>query len=243
MIQQMQAQCGGCKGTGSKIAEKDKCKSCKGEKTVKEKKTLEIHVGKGFKNGEKITFSGEADEAPDQTPGDVVVVLQQAEHPVFRREGSNLYHTHTITLLEALTGFTFSIPHLDGRTLVVKSDPSMIVKPGDVKAIKEEGFPMKNNPYVRGHLYVTFDVTFPTSAALTESTKKILKQVLPAPTASANSSDNMTDAQPEEVTLVTMDVEAEKKRFEAQEREAYEEEEENAGRGGGGRAQPQCRQQ
>jgi DnaJ family protein A protein 2 len=63
MIQQMQAQCATCKGSGSNIAEKDKCKSCHGEKTIKEKKTLEIHISKGMKHGEKLTFSGEADEA------------------------------------------------------------------------------------------------------------------------------------------------------------------------------------
>ena len=42
MIQQMQAQCGDCNGEGSIILEKDKCKQCKGAKTVKEKKTLEV---------------------------------------------------------------------------------------------------------------------------------------------------------------------------------------------------------
>lgn len=63
MIQQMQQQCGACKGTGSNIAEKDKCKSCHGDKVIKEKKTLDIHIIKGMKNGEKIIFSGEADEA------------------------------------------------------------------------------------------------------------------------------------------------------------------------------------
>jgi hypothetical protein len=41
----------------------DKCTSCHGEKTVKEKKTLEVHINKGMKHGEKIVFRGEADEA------------------------------------------------------------------------------------------------------------------------------------------------------------------------------------
>ncbi len=63
MIQQMQTQCTECKGSGSSIPEKDKCKTCKGEKTVKEKKTLEVFIEKGMKQGEKIPFAGEADEA------------------------------------------------------------------------------------------------------------------------------------------------------------------------------------
>jgi DnaJ family protein A protein 2 len=63
MIQQIQQQCPQCKGSGSTIKDKDKCTTCKGEKTTKEKQTLEIHVAKGSKNGERIVFSGEADEA------------------------------------------------------------------------------------------------------------------------------------------------------------------------------------
>jgi DnaJ family protein A protein 2 len=59
----MQTTCSACKGSGSSIAAKDRCTGCKGEKTVKEKKTLEIHINKGMRHGEKITFSGEADEA------------------------------------------------------------------------------------------------------------------------------------------------------------------------------------
>ena len=67
MIQQAQQQCGACRGSGSQIAANDKCGECHGEKTVKEKKTLEIHVNKGMKHGDKITFSGEADEAVSET--------------------------------------------------------------------------------------------------------------------------------------------------------------------------------
>mgnify|MGYP000028743075 FL=1 len=48
---------------GETISEKDKCSQCKGEKVVQEKKVLEVHVDKGMKHGQKITFAGEADEA------------------------------------------------------------------------------------------------------------------------------------------------------------------------------------
>jgi len=67
MIQQAQVHCPSCKGSGSVIADKDKCTSCHGEKTVKEKKTLEVHINKGMKHGEKIVFRGEADEAVSTT--------------------------------------------------------------------------------------------------------------------------------------------------------------------------------
>lgn len=48
---------------GEVIADKDKCKTCKGEKVVKEKKTLEVIIERGMEHNQKIVFSGEADEA------------------------------------------------------------------------------------------------------------------------------------------------------------------------------------
>jgi DnaJ family protein A protein 2 len=133
MIQQVPTKCGGCNGTGSQISEKDRCTTCSGERTIKEKKTLEVFVTRGMRHGERITFKNEADESPDATPGDVVVVLQQVEHPTFKREGANLFTKRSITLIEALTGFNFLLTHLDGRVLRVQSEPGMVVKPGQTK--------------------------------------------------------------------------------------------------------------
>ena len=63
MIQQMQQPCNDCRGTGETISDKDRCGECKGEKTVQEKKVLEVVVEKGMQHSQKITFPGEADEA------------------------------------------------------------------------------------------------------------------------------------------------------------------------------------
>ncbi|VAI22915.1 unnamed protein product [Triticum turgidum subsp. durum] len=81
MIQQMQQPCNECRGSGETISDKDRCGQCKGEKVVHEKKVLEVVVEKGMQHGQKITFPGEADEAPDTVTGDIIFVLQQKEHP------------------------------------------------------------------------------------------------------------------------------------------------------------------
>lgn len=49
---------------------------------IKEVKILEVHVDKGMKNGQRITFSGEADQAPGVEPGDIVLLLQEKENEV-----------------------------------------------------------------------------------------------------------------------------------------------------------------
>ena len=51
-----------CWITGESIAEKDKCKQCKGKKVTNESKILEVHVDKGMKDGQKIPFRGEGDQ-------------------------------------------------------------------------------------------------------------------------------------------------------------------------------------
>lgn len=67
---------------------------------------------------------------PDTVTGDIVFVLQQKEHPKFKRKGEDLFVEHSLSLTEALCGFQFILSHLDGRQLLIKSEPGKVVKPG-----------------------------------------------------------------------------------------------------------------
>lgn len=67
---------------------------------------------------------------PDTQTGDIVFVLQLKDHPKFKRKSDDLFVEHTLTLTEALCGFQFTLTHLDGRQLLIKSSPGEIVKPG-----------------------------------------------------------------------------------------------------------------
>ena len=120
MVQQMQSVCSGCNGEGEVINEKDRCKKCEGKKVIKEVKILEVHVDKGMKHGQRITFTGEADQVPGVDPGDVGLLLQEKEHEVFQRDGNDLHITYKIGLVEALCAFQFTFKHLDGPQIVVK---------------------------------------------------------------------------------------------------------------------------
>lgn len=72
---------------------------------------------------------------PDTIPGDVVFVLHQKEHPKFNRKSEDLYVEHSLSLTEALCGFQFLLTHLDGRQLLIKSNPGEIIKPGNTRAL------------------------------------------------------------------------------------------------------------
>jgi len=117
MIQQMQSSCGACNGKGKSF------------NTKQEREVLEVPIQKGSPDGHKIPFREMADEHPDADTGDVVFVLKQQEHAMFKRKGADLFIERDISLVEALCGFELEIKHLDGRKLFIKTKPGEIVKP------------------------------------------------------------------------------------------------------------------
>merc|ERR1719248_545642 len=129
MIQQVQKACDVCGGNGVMYRQ------------VKVQETLDVHVPKGATDGHKISFSEKADEIPDGEAGDVVFVLQEQPHAEFKRKGDDLYIERSISLTEALCGFAMELTHLDGRTLLIKSEPTAengVIRPVAYNPFKEE---------------------------------------------------------------------------------------------------------
>lgn len=179
MTRQYQTRCPTCLGLGETISDKDKCPKCKGKKVLNEIKILEVHVEKGMKEGQKIFFRGEGDQQPNVQPGDVIIILQQKPHDVFQRTGDDLIMKHDITLTEALCGFQFVVQHLDGRELLVRHPPGVVIKPGDLKGIQGEGMPQYKNPFEKGNLYVKFNIVFPENNFGTEEQLNKIESILP----------------------------------------------------------------
>lgn len=70
-------------------------------KTVRtEDKILTIEVKRGWKEGTKITFPKEGDQTPNNIPADIVFVVKDKPHAVFRREGSDIIYPAKISLRE-----------------------------------------------------------------------------------------------------------------------------------------------
>lgn len=226
MIQQVQHVCQDCKGSGEAISEKDKCPQCKGEKVMQDKKVREVHVEKGMQHSQKITFQGEADEAPDTVTGDIVFVLQLKEHAKFKRKNDDLFVEHALNLTEALCGFQFILTHLDGRQLSIKSSPGEIVKPGQFKAINDEGMPLHQRPFMKGKLYIHFSVEFPESGSLSVEQCKALEAILPKPSSRLT---EMELDECEETILQDVNIDEEMRRKQQAAQEAYEEDEEASG--------------
>lgn len=163
MAQQIEQICSHCQGQGEIIAAKDRCKTCNGKKTVRDRKILEVHVEKGMRDGQKIVFSGEGDQDPDLQPGDIVIVLEEQEHSVFKRSKNDLIMRMPLQLVESLCGFQKVIKTLDNRDLVVTNLPGEVVKHDSFKCIPGEGMPQYKNPFEKGRLIVQFQIIFPST--------------------------------------------------------------------------------
>lgn len=111
---------------------KDRCTQCKGKKVLPEKKLLEVHIDKGMKNGQQITFSGESDQVPGAVTGDVVIVVEEKPHERFKRQENNLITEVDVDILTALGGGHISIKHLDDRALLITLVPGEVIKHGTV---------------------------------------------------------------------------------------------------------------
>ncbi|XP_067871224.1 dnaJ homolog subfamily A member 4-like [Heterodontus francisci] len=179
MVQQIQTMCSECHGQGEQINPKDRCKNCNGRKIVKERKILEVYVDKGMQDGQKITFRGEGDQEPGLEPGDVIIVLDQKDHDIFRRHGNDLVTKMEILLVEALCGFKRTIGTLDKRTLLITSKPGEVIKVGSLKCVLNEGMPIYRDPFEKGLLIIQFSVKFPPYGWIPPQNLAVLEDLLP----------------------------------------------------------------
>eukprot|EP01118_Nematostelium_gracile_P005159 TRINITY_DN1621_c0_g1_i1.p1 TRINITY_DN1621_c0_g1~~TRINITY_DN1621_c0_g1_i1.p1 ORF type:complete len:410 (-),score=148.08 TRINITY_DN1621_c0_g1_i1:39-1268(-) len=224
MVQQMQTPCGDCNGKGESIKEADKCVNCKGKKVTKEKKVLQVYIDKGMKHGQKIVFSGEADEYPGVEAGDIIFVIAEKKHELFRRSGNDLIIDYKLQLIEALAGFSFTIKHLDDRELLIKSEKGDVITPDDIRVIENEGMPTHKKPFEKGNLFIKFTIEFPKPNTLTAPQLKQLEDILPP----RKPVPKVTEAM-EQVQLKKVTENHTKKPQQGRRGESYEEDDEQSG--------------
>ena len=111
---QVQQTCPTCRGRGKMISAP--CGKCHGQGRVEKRKTLSVKVPPGVDTGDRIRLSGEGEAGPDGgPPGDLFVQMSVRQHPIFERDGKNLYCEVPITFVDAALGGELEVPTLDGR--------------------------------------------------------------------------------------------------------------------------------
>ena len=144
-------------------------------RSVTEEVERVVQIRPGYKAGTKITFPGLGDEKPGLQPGDIVFVVKEKPHPLFRREKDDLIVTKTVSLKEALTGVCFMVTSIDGKKFKVDST-NFVLYPGFVYSIQDAGMPITKYWPSRGLLKIVFKVNFP--QGLSQTQKATLKTVL-----------------------------------------------------------------
>jgi len=147
-----------------------------GRSSRREEKILTIEVKPGWKEGTKITFEKEGDQSPGKIPADIIFVIRDKPHSLFKRDGANLLYTAKVPLRDALCGTRVAVPTLTGQQVTLNFS-NEVIKPQTTKRLQGYGLPYPKDPTRKGDIVVHFDIQFPKN--LTESAKEILSEVLP----------------------------------------------------------------
>lgn len=158
-----------CRGTGEVIAAT--CESCKGEGRVKKSHKVKINIPAGIDNGYRLRVpkAGDAGSA-GAPPGDLYVFINIEPHPLFDRDGENLYYRTKISFIQAILGDEIKIPTIDGE-ITLKIPPG--TQPNTNFRIKGKGMPILNSRE-RGSLHVLVEVEIPTK--LTREQEELLRK-------------------------------------------------------------------
>ncbi len=168
MIRNVQP-CPACNGTGKFV--KEKCTDCRGTGYTASRKKIQVSIPAGIDDGQSIRIREKGEPGANGGPrGDLLVEVQVQRHPIFQRDGMDIYSTAPMTYAQAALGGNIRISTVDG-------DVEYEVKPGtqtDTKIrLRGKGIPSLRNKNVRGDHYVTLVVQVPTR--LSEEAKEALK--------------------------------------------------------------------
>ncbi|GAC1510893.1 MAG: molecular chaperone DnaJ [Terriglobales bacterium] len=162
--------CPRCHGAGRNIST---CPACHGEGSVERTEPLEVRIKAGTRDGQRIRIpaKGNAGVRGGQ-PGDLYVIIRMGEHPIFRREGDDIYVTVPVTATEAALGAKVEVPTIDGRAQL-KIPPG--TQSGQKLRLREKGVPSATKEGARGDEIVELKLTVPMPRD--ERSKEILREL------------------------------------------------------------------
>ncbi len=163
-------ECPTCHGRGKTI--KDPCNRCKGAGMIRRKIEIEVDIPAGIDNGQAFTLRGKGNFGANGGPqGDVFIIPSVKPHPIYERDGYDVFCNVTVTYSQAVLGSEIYVPTLDGK---VKYNMPAGTQPGTRFRLRERGIQNVNNPSLRGDQYVTVVVDVPRK--VTEHQKELLRE-------------------------------------------------------------------
>lgn len=167
---QQSSVCPNCGGDGRIITRR--CTNCGGEGIVQKEDIVTLNIPAGVADGMQLSVSGKGNAARHGgINGDLLVVVQEEEHPELIRDGNDLIYSLFLSMPDAILGTTAEIPTVDGR-VKIKIDPG--TQSGKILRLRGKGIP-EINGYGRGDLLVNIQVWTPQSVTRDEA--KIIEKL------------------------------------------------------------------
>ena len=136
-MMQTQGVCPQCHGEGKII--KNKCKHCDGEGIVYGEEVVDVKIPAGVMSGMQLSVNGKGNAGKHNgVPGDLLVVIEEEQHPELIRDESDLIYNLLLSFPTAALGGTVEIPTIDSK-VKVKIDPG--TQPGKVLRLRGKGLP------------------------------------------------------------------------------------------------------
>jgi molecular chaperone DnaJ len=162
--------CPTCGGQGRVI--RNPCKVCHGIGTVQRERTLQVAIPPGVEDGTRIRLAGEGEAAGQGgPPGDLYVHVAIRPHPMFQRDGANIFMRVPLRMTQASLGGDVEVPAIDGSKAKVKIPPG--TQTGDQFRLRSKGFSVLRSA-VRGDMYIQVAVETPQN--LTRRQRELLEE-------------------------------------------------------------------
>lgn len=176
-----ESTCHACGGQGKTI--KEKCGDCSGRGLVSNSDNIEFDIPAGAVDGINLSVNGLGSEAKGGgVSGNLIVEISETEHPILKRDNTNIISDIFISYHDAVTGNdSLEIETVDGN-VKVKIEPG--TESGKILRLKNKGIPNINNPTQRGDQLVFVNIFVPKN--LTEEEIKTVSKLKKIKTAIPN---------------------------------------------------------
>jgi molecular chaperone DnaJ len=167
---QTQSTCNVCQGAGKMIDQKPSDADAQGLRRQEE--VIEIDIPAGVEEGIQLSVTGKGNAGPfNGVPGDLIVVIEEVEHPELKRNGDNLHFDAFVNFIDAVLGESIEVPTVSGKAKI-KVEPG--TQSGKVLRLKGKGLPQLQG-YSHGDLFVHINIWTPKKVSKEE--REILEKL------------------------------------------------------------------
>ena len=153
---QSASTCPSCNGSGQVVSNRPSNSDTNG--MIQSEETVLVKIPAGVEDGMQLKVSSKGNESTgDGIPGDLIVLIQEKEHPFLKREGNNLHFDLYISISDAVLGVSKEIETITGNVRIKLESG---IQSGKILRLRGKGLSSINS-YGSGDLLVHINVWTP----------------------------------------------------------------------------------